>query len=151
MNTSKLAFLDGMLGKELGPSDAVQVTQERIDAFADATLDHQWIHVDRERAAAGPFGGTVGHGYLTLSLLVHLLTTTGLFPQGVTVINYGIDKVRFPAPLPSGSSVRLTGRVVDLQPKGEGRVLAKIACEVTAEGAATPALVAQVLYLYVAD
>lgn len=151
MNTSKLAFLGDMLGQELGPSDAVQVTQERIDAFADATLDHQWIHVDRERAAAGPFGGTVGHGYLTLSLLVHLLTTTGLFPQGVTVINYGIDKVRFPAPLPSGSSVRLTGRIVDLQPKGEQRVLAKIACEVTAEGATTPALVAEVLYLYIAD
>lgn len=151
MNTSKLVFLGDMLGQELGPSDAVQVTQERIDAFADATLDHQWIHVDRERAAAGPFGGTVGHGYLTLSLLVHLLTTTGLFPQGVTVINYGIDKVRFPAPLPSGSSVRLTGRIVDLQPKGEQRVLAKIACEVTAEGATTPALVAEVLYLYIAD
>lgn len=151
MNTSKLAFLDDMLGKELGPSDTVRVTQERIDAFADATLDHQWIHVDRERAAAGPFGGTVGHGYLTLALLVHLLSTTGLFPPGVTVINYGIDKVRFPAPLPSGSSVRLTGRIVDLQPKGDQRVLAKIACEVTAEGATTPALVAEVLYLYMTD
>lgn len=151
MAEPKLAFLYDLLGRELGPSDAVRVTQERIDAFADATLDHQWIHVDRERAATGPFGGTVGHGYLTLSLLVHLLTTTGLFPDGVTVINYGIDKVRFPAPLPSGSSVRLTGRIAELQPKGQGRVLAKIACEVTAEGAQTPALVAEVLYLYVAD
>lgn len=151
MSDTRLAFLDEMLGRELGPSEAVKVSQERIDTFADATLDHQWIHVDIERAAAGPFGGTVVHGYLTLSLLVHLLTTVGLFPDGVTVINYGIDKVRFPAPLPSGSDVRLTGRVVDLQPKGEGRVLVKIACEVTADGATTPALVAEVLYLYVAD
>ncbi len=151
MSSGTLDFLNDLVGRELGPSDAVTVTQERIDAFADATLDHQWIHVDTQRAAEGPFSGTVGHGYLTLSLLVHLLTTTGLFPTGVTVINYGIDKVRFPAPLPSGSSVRLTGRVVDLQPRGEGRVLAKIACEVTADGASTPALVAEVLYLYIAD
>jgi len=151
MSAGTLAILDELVGRELGPSRPVTVSQERIDAFADCTLDRQWIHVDVERAADGPFGGTVAHGYLTLSLLVHLCTDVGLFPPGVTVVNYGLDRLRFPAPLPSGSDVRLTARVAELTPKGAGRVLAKIACEVRADGAAAPALVADVLYLYLAD
>lgn len=150
MSATTLGFLAELQGRELGPSAPVVVSQDRIDAFAECTLDRQWIHVDRERAAAGPFGGTIAHGYLTLSLLVHLCTDVGLFPEGVTVINYGLDRLRFPAPLPSGSSVRLRARVAELTPKGEGRVLAKIACEVRADGAYAPALVADVLYLYVA-
>ena len=150
MSATTLGFLAELQGRELGPSAPVVVSQDRIDAFAECTLDRQWIHVDRERAAAGPFGGTIAHGYLTLSLLVHLCTDVGLFPEGVTVINYGLDRLRFPASLPSGSSVRLRARVAELTPKGEGRVLAKIACEVRADGADAPALVADVLYLYVA-
>ncbi len=150
MSAAALDFLRGLEGRDLGPSRPVVVSQERIDAFADCTLDRQWIHVDRERAGRGPFGGTIAHGYLTLSLLVHLSTDLGLFPPGVTVVNYGIDRLRFPAPLPSGSSVRLRARLAELTPKGEGRVLAKIACEVRADGADAPALVADVLYLYVA-
>ena len=150
MSATTLGFLAELQGRELGPSAPVVVSQDRIDAFAECTLDRQWIHVDRERAAAGPFGGTIAHGYLTLSLLVHLCTDVGLFPEGVTVINYGLDRLRFPAPLPSGSAVRLRARVAELTPKGEGRVLAKISCEVRADGADAPALVADVLYLYVA-
>jgi acyl dehydratase len=150
MSATGLEFLTALQGHELGPGEPVVVSQERVDAFADCTLDSQWIHVDRERAAEGPFGGTIAHGYLTLSLLVHMLAGLGLFPDGVTVINYGLDRLRFPAPLPSGSAVRLRARVAELTPKGEGRVLAKIACEVRADGADAPALVADVLYLYVA-
>ena len=148
-SVATLDFLNELAGRELGPSNGVVVSQERIDAFAECTLDHQWIHVDPARAGEGPFGGTVAHGYLTLSLLVHLCTDLGLFPPGVTVINYGLDRLRFPAPLPSGSQVRLTGKVTELAPKGEGRVLARVACEVRADGASAPALVADVLYLYV--
>ena len=99
-------------GVEFGPSSWIDVTQERIDAFAEATGDHQWIHVDPERAAAGPFGTTIGHGYLTLSLLP--VMSYEVVPRqegGGMSVNYGLNKVRFPAPVPSGSRVRGTFRV----------------------------------------
>src|SRR5579875_1338926 len=96
-----------MVGRHLGYSDYLLVDQERIDRFADATGDHQWIHVDPERAASGPFGTTIAHGYLTLSL-VPLLLAQVLRVEGVAFgLNYGSNKVRFPAPVPAGSEVRL--------------------------------------------
>ena len=102
-------------GKELGPSEWLEVDQERIDRFADATGDRQWIHVDPERAAEGPFGTTIAHGYLTLSLLP-ILMSNALNLTGYRMgINYGVNKVRFPAPVPSGSRVRATFTVQSVE------------------------------------
>ena len=137
------SFTD-LIGKELGPTEWLDVDQERIDRFADATGDHQWIHVDPERAAAGPFGSTVAHGYLTLSLLP-LLMTDALNLTGYSMgINYGVNKVRFPAPVPSGSRVRATFTVqsVDEVPGGEqGVVLATV----EREGGDKPVCVAELV------
>ena len=97
---------DLVAGAEFGPSSWIDVPQERIDAFAEATGDRQWIHVDPERAAAGPFGTTIGHGYLTLSLLPAMSYEVVPRQEGGMAVNYGLNKVRFPAPVPVGSSVR---------------------------------------------
>ncbi len=143
--------LPGLVGTTFGPSHRVTIDQARINAFADATLDHQWIHVDPERAATGPFGTTVAHGYLTLSLLVDMVASMDFFPAGLSlVVNYGLDRLRFPAPVPVGSTLQATAVLSKLEPKGEGRWLATLTCRVEAEGASTPALVADVLYLLVA-
>ena len=151
MAPASIAELQGLVGTTFGPSPSVCIDQERISAFADATLDHQWIHVDPVRAAAGPFGKTVAHGYLTLSLLVDMISNMDFFPPGLSlIVNYGIDKLRFPAPVPVGSHVRATALLAKLEPKGDGRWLATLTCRVEAEGATTPALVADVLYLLVA-
>jgi acyl dehydratase len=124
------AFQD-LLGVELGPSSWIDVTQERIDAFAAATEDSQWIHVDRERAAAGPFGTTIAHGYLTLSLCVPMLGE--LLPRtGSMVVNYGVNKVRFPAPVPSGGRVRGRFTVASIEPATGGErvtIDALVECE----------------------
>ncbi|MEU8617496.1 MaoC family dehydratase [Streptomyces sp. NPDC048623] len=109
-----IAELKSLAGTELGSSDWIDVTQTRIDGFADATGDHQWIHVDVERAKEGPFGAPIAHGYLTLSLFIPLFT--GLLDvRGVaTKVNYGLDKVRFPAPVPAGSRLRLSARLAEV-------------------------------------
>jgi acyl dehydratase len=93
-------------GEQLGVSGWMTIEQQRVNAFADATEDHQWIHIDPQRAAAGPFGTTIAHGFLTLSLLSHLIDQTYRVEGTTMVINYGLNKVRFPAPVPVGSSVR---------------------------------------------
>ena len=147
--TTLLTRLTARTGQELGPTTPLLVDQARIDAFADATLDHQWIHVDPHRAAAGPFGTTIVHGYLTLSLVVHMVEGLDIFPAGVTVINYGIDKLRYPAPVPSGSELSLTAVIERVEPRGEGRALMTLACTVAIPGAPAPALVADVLYLFI--
>ena len=132
--------------RDLGATDWVTLDQERINQFAEATGDHQWIHVDREMAAQGPFGGTIAHGYLSLSLL------PGLLPEVLTVegarmgINYGIDRVRFTAPVPVGSRVRVKARLLSAERRGEG-VLYKLGVEVEIDGSEKPALVGEVLYL----
>lgn len=98
--------LRALVGQQVGATDWMEVTQEQVDTFADATGDHQWIHVDQERAAAGPFGGTIAHGFLTLALIPRVLTTV-LDVRGFALgVNYGLDKVRFPAPVPVGRKVR---------------------------------------------
>ena len=106
MAFSSVDELRGAVGTELGTSDWIEVTQERINQFADATGDHQWIHVDPEAAASGPFGTTIAHGYLTLSLLPQIGAGVVSVTGARMGINYGVNKVRFPAPVPSGSRVR---------------------------------------------
>jgi acyl dehydratase len=133
-----------LIGKELGPTEWLEVDQTRIERFADATGDHQWIHVDPERAAEGPFGTTIAHGYLTLSLLPFLMSNT-LHLTGYRMgINYGVNKVRFPAPVPSGSRVRATFTVqsVDEVPGGEQGVILAV---VEREGGDKPVCVAELV------
>jgi acyl dehydratase len=98
--------LQAAVGEQLGTSEWMIIDQQRVNAFADATEDHQWIHVDPQRAAAGPFGTTIAHGFLTLSLLPHLINQTYRVEGATMVINYGLNKVRFPAPVPVGSKVQ---------------------------------------------
>jgi acyl dehydratase len=106
--TTTLAELPSFVGEELGTSDWIEVTQERVNLFADATGDHQWIHVDVERAnRESPFGGPIAHGYLTLSLLIPMWSQVLVVTDVAMAVNYGLNKVRFPAPLPVGSRVRM--------------------------------------------
>ncbi|MFG2640690.1 MaoC family dehydratase [Streptomyces sp. NPDC048370] len=125
---------------DLGTSDWLEITQQRVDTFADATDDHQWIHTDPERAAAGPFGAPIAHGCLTLSLFIPLFT--GLLDvQGVTTkVNYGLDKVRFPAPVRVGSRIRLVGRLASVDDVPGGVQIA-VDGTVEIEGGAKPAAV----------
>jgi acyl dehydratase len=132
-------------GAAFGPSSWVEVTQERIDAFAEATGDHQWIHVDRERAAAGPFGGTIAHGYLTLSLIPAMSWEVMPRPEGGMGINYGLNRVRFPAPLPSGSRVRGTFRV-DSVDEFDGGTQSTMTATIEREGGEKPVCVAEVVF-----
>jgi acyl dehydratase len=132
--------------RDLGATDWVTLDQDRINTFAEATGDHQWIHVDPEMAAQGPFGGTIAHGYLSLSLLPGLLSEVMTVEGARMGINYGIDRVRFTAPVPVDSRVRLKAKLVSAERRGEG-VLYKLGVEVEIEGAEKPALVGEVLYL----
>ncbi len=140
----------GMAGHESGPSEWLLVDQERIDRFAAATEDHQFIHVDPERAAATPLGSTIAHGFLTLSLLPRLNEELALMPQGtVMAFNYGLDKVRFLQPVRSGSRLRLRTRILEVRRKSGGRILLKSEARVEIEGAAKPAVLAETLSLFV--
>jgi acyl dehydratase len=140
-----MTTLEELVGVELGPTSWIDVPQVRIDAFAAATEDHQWIHTDPERAAEGPFGTTVAHGFLTLSLCVPMLYE--LFPpSGHTLVNYGVDRVRFPAPLPSGSRVRGRFRVLSVGEGARGR-RATIEATVECDGMEKPVCVAEVVVL----
>ena len=141
-----LAELEAVQDLELEPSEWVTIEQRAIDLFAEATRDHQWIHVDHERAAQGPFGTTVAHGYLSLALLPGLVGSVLSVSDARMGINYGIEKVRFTAPVPSGSRVRLKGTIRSAERRGEG-VLYHVAVEVEIEGADKPALVGEVVYL----
>ena len=132
---------------DLGHSSWLEITQDRVNTFADATEDHQWIHVDPERAATGPFGGTIAHGYLTLSLLIplwsELLTVEGI----AMAVNYGLNKVRFPAPVPVGSRVRAHGAIASVaEVKGGAEVVVDLTVEI--EGRDKPACVAQAVYRF---
>ncbi len=136
------------VGTHLGYSPWHRVTQQQVDAFADATGDHQWIHVDPERAKGGPFGGTIAHGYLTLSLVPSLVWRVYTVENISMGVNYGSDKVRFPAPVPVGSRVRAGVEVLGLEPGGGGvQVRTRVTVEV--EGGSKPACVAEVLSILV--
>ena len=142
--------LTALAGAGLGHTGWVEVTQPRVDLFADATGDHQWIHVDPARAAAGPFGGTIAHGYLTLSMVIplfdELLEVTGIS----MAINYGLNKVRFPAPVPVGAKIRLAARLAGVAPAGDNAVQVTADFTVELDGSAKPACVAQAIYRYYA-
>ena len=131
---------------ELGATDWVTVDQRAIDLFAESTGDHQWIHVDPEKAAAGPFGQTVAHGYLSLSLIPGLLEQLLRVSDARMGVNYGIEKIRFTAPVPSGSEVRLHATINSTERRGEG-VLFRLGVKIEIRGEEKPALVGEVLYL----
>lgn len=136
------------IGRELGRSAWCVIDQERIDAFADATDDHQFIHVDPDRAADTPFGGTIAHGLLTLSMIVHLCLDHIPALRGTRmVLNYGFDKVRFVAPVRSGSRVRAVSRLADARERSPGQLLVKLDVTIEIEGQDKPALVAEWLSL----
>ncbi|MFD8224792.1 MaoC family dehydratase [Streptomyces massasporeus] len=136
--------LKKLAGSDLGTSEWIEVTQERIDTFADATGDHQWIHVDPERAKEGPFGAPIAHGYLTLSLFIPLFTEL-LDVQGVTTkVNYGLNKVRFPSPVKVGSRIRLTAKLAEVE-EVPGGVQITVEGAIEIEGATKPAAVLQSL------
>jgi acyl dehydratase len=132
--------------QELGTSEWVRIEQRAIDQFAEATGDHQWIHVDPEKAAAGPFGQTVAHGYLSLSLIPALLEQVLRVKDARMGLNYGIEKIRFTAPVPSGSEVRLQATINSAERRGEG-VLFRVGVKIEIRGEEKPALVGEVLYL----
>ncbi len=131
---------------DLGASDWLEVTQDMIDGFADATGDDQWIHVDPERAADGPFGQTIAHGYLTISLLPVLVQQLIDVTDRTMGVNYGIDRMRLTAPVPSGARIRAKGTIKEGKPKGQG-VLYRVGVEVEIEDSERPALVGEVLYM----
>jgi acyl dehydratase len=142
-----MATLSNFVGRELGVSNWTAVDQQRIDAFAACTGDRQWIHVDVERARReSPFGGTIAHGYLTLSLVAYLAMELGLVPADAKAgLNYGVDKVRFMAPVKAGARVRNRVVLMSAEDKGGGRVIVKTQNTLEIEGEDKPALIAETL------
>jgi acyl dehydratase len=151
MGDLTLAGLGEKIGQELGVSDWVAIEQARIDAFASCTGDHQWIHVDVERAKReSPFGGPVAHGYLTLSMVAPLAMQIGVIPKdAAAALNYGIDKVRFLTPVPAGTRVRLRVVLAGIEAREGGQVVMKTQNTLEVEGAQKPALVAETLALLI--
>jgi acyl dehydratase len=142
-----LEGLRKLAGADLGPGGWLQVTQDRVDTFADATDDHQWIHVDPDRARTGPFGGTIAHGYLSLALLIPLWTEILQIEDIGMAVNYGLNRVRFPAPVPVGSQIRLHAHVLAVDDiRDEVQLTVEFTVEV--RDAAKPAVVAEALYRY---
>jgi acyl dehydratase len=135
-------------GTELGPSDWFLVDQDRIDLFADVTEDHQFIHVNPQRAARTPFGGSIAHGYLMLSLLSYLNRQYALAPEGIVMgVNYGSDKVRYLQPVKAGSRVRSRSKIVSVEEKSPGQWLMKSAVTMEIEGSDKPAMYAETISL----
>ena len=144
--TLTISEIEGSSERELGVSDWHTVTQEHVNQFAEATGDHQWIHVDPEMAKQGPFGSTIAHGYLSLSLLPMLLSQVMSVTDARMGVNYGTDKVRFISPVPVGSKVRVKAKLIEGNRKGDG-VLYKVGVELEIEGTDKPAMVGEVLYM----
>jgi len=146
VTTLTLAELARTVGRDLGTSSWCAVDQEQVNLFATATGDRQWIHIDPLRAGHGPFGGTVAHGYLTLALVPGLLDELLTVADGTTIVNYGIERIRFPAPVRVGSRVRLQAVLVAAEPRDSG-VLCRVGVTVEVEGSTKPALAGEILYL----
>jgi acyl dehydratase len=144
---AKIDDLQALVGQHLGYSDWQEITQEQVNLFAEATGDHQWIHVDPERAKSGPFGGPIAHGYLTLSLIPGLMGQVFLV-EGVSMgVNYGANKVRFPSPVPVGASLRMGATLAGVEEVGGGvQVTLDVVFEV--QDASKPSCAAQVVYRY---
>src|SRR6516162_7345042 len=149
--TYTMATAAQFVGSELGLSDWITVDQARIDEFAACTGDRQWIHVDAERARReSPFGGPIAHGYLILSLVAAMVMELGVVPpDAATALNYGLDKVRFIAPVKAGARVRLRANHASAEPQSGGRMLLKLQSTLEIEGEAKPALVAEVLCMLI--
>src|ERR1700752_3744879 len=145
--TYSMVTVSQVVGRSLGKSEWVTVGQDRLHQFATCTGDRQWIHVDVERAKReSPFGAPVAHGYLTLALVGALVTELGIIPpDAASGLNYGLDKVRFIAPVKSGARVRLQANLVSAEPQSGRRMLLKLQCTLEIEGEGKPALVAEVL------
>mgnify|MGYP006296779095 FL=1 len=142
-----LDALPEYVGKHLGYSDYITVTQEMVNQFAESTGDHQWIHVDVDRAKAGPFGGPIAHGYLTLSLAPVLIPSVAVVKGATMALNYGANKVRFPTPVPVGAKVRAGVEISEVEAvKGGSQFTYTVTFEI--EGAPKPACVAEVVYRY---
>jgi acyl dehydratase len=137
------------LGSQLGPTEWLQITQDRVNLFADATDDHQWIHVDPERAAGGPFGSTIAHGLLTLSLLPHFSHQLYRVDDIALAVNYGYNKVRFITPVKVGAKIRARGEITAVN-QLEGAVQATTTITVEIEDSAKPAAVAESIVRYIA-
>jgi acyl dehydratase len=138
-------------GTRLEPSQWIELSQDRVNAFADCTEDHQFIHIDEEKAAQTPFGGTIAHGFLTLSMLAKLAEDSLVVPENMVMgMNYGFDKVRFLAPVRAGKRVRMHNEIISVDRKDENRFLVKMGVSVEIEGEETPALVAEWLNMFVA-
>lgn len=143
-----LEELSEYIGKETGTSDWFEIDQDRVNTFAEVTEDRQWIHIDEDAAAQGPFGGTIAHGFLTLSLLSYLNTFNAVMPQGAAMlINYGTDKVRFINPVKVGKRIRSVGTLKDVTERSPGQILITTGVVVEIEGEDKPALVADTLTL----
>lgn len=150
--TIKADDLPTLVGQELEPSAWLEITQDRVNQFAEATNDFQFIHVDEERAAQTTFGGPIAHGFLSLSLLSDLNAQTAVLPDNLAmVINYGSDRVRYLMPVRVGKRIRSKQRVLEVTEKGPGRWLMKNEVTVEIEGEETPALVAEILSMFVVD
>ena len=148
MKTVPKNEMTNAVGMKLGPSDWIELSQQRINAFADCTEDHQFIHVDEAKAKETPFGGTIAHGFLTLSLLAGLIEKIGVTPENIVMgMNYGFDKIRFLAPVKSGKRVRMVGEVLNVDQKDENRFLTTFGVSIEIEGEDTPALVAEFLLM----
>lgn len=148
--TIKAEDLPGLVGKELQPSPWLEITQERVNQFAEATNDHQFIHVDPEKAAETPFGGPIAHGFLSLSLLSYLNAQTAVVPDNLAMgINYGSDKIRYLMPVRVGKRIRSRQKVLEVTEKNPGQWLIKNAVTVEIEGEETPALIAEILSMMV--
>jgi acyl dehydratase len=148
--TIKAEDLPTLVGKELEPSSWLEITQERVNQFADATNDQQFIHVDPEKAAQTPFGGPIAHGFLSLSLLSFLSEQNLVVPENLTIaINYGSDKIRYLMPVRVGKRIRSRQKVLEVEEKNPGQWLMKTAVTVEIEGEETPALIAEILTMLV--
>jgi acyl dehydratase len=144
--------LTAKVGQSLGVSDWFLIDQARVNAFADVTLDHQFVHVDVEKAKQTPFGGTIAHGFLTLSLLVHLcLPFIPELSDRKLLVNYGFDKIRFAAPIRVGKRIRAVSKLAEVSERRPGNVVMRIDVKVEIEGEDKPALVAEWLSLHVVD
>ena len=141
------ADLLDLIGQQLGTSNWLVIPQSDINLFAEATHDKQWIHIDVERARTGPFKGPIAHGYLTLSLLIPLWSQILTIENLGMAVNYGLNKVRFPAPVPAGSRVRLTATLAAVQ-EVSGGIQASIDAVMQLEGASKPACIAQMVHRY---
>ncbi|MDH4219084.1 MAG: MaoC family dehydratase [Candidatus Aminicenantes bacterium] len=140
-----LEKLEGYIGREIGLSDWMKITQERINAFAECTEDRQWIHVDPEKAKHGPYGTTIAHGFLILSLLVHLTSHIELFQKGIRMVtNIGLDKVRFLSPVLEGSKIRNRTVLKEISERGSGKFFITLESTVEIEGKEKPTMVAEV-------